>query len=404
MILKLTWRNIWRNKRRTLITMASVFFAVVLSTLMMSIKEGVYSGMVDSVIGAYMGFGQIHAKGYWEERTLDYSFELSDSLSSRINSTTGVKATLQRLEGVAMAASDEITKVTMVVGIDAEGEKEINQLDERVVSGAYLQAGEQAVMLGEGLAEYLKLKVNDTIVLLGQGYRGTSAAGKYPVKALVKFGSPELSKQLVFLPINEAQWFYGMEGLINNLILYFKNTRNLEAVIKKLKQKLGDEYEVMKWQETMPELDNLIKTDRVEGYVFMFILYMVVSFGIFGTILMMMAERTREFGVLVAVGMKRWRLALIVQLEVIFISVMGAVLGMAGAFPVCYYFFVRPISLGEDLKKMTEEYGMEAVLRSSVEPYVFLQQGVVILLIACVISLYPFFKLLRLNAIKALRS
>ncbi len=404
MIIKLTWRNIWRNKRRTLITMASVFFAVVLSTLMMSIKEGVYSGMVDSVIGAYMGFGQIHAKGYWEERTLDYSFELSDSLSSKINSTTGVKATLQRLEGVAMAASDEITKVAMVVGIDAEGEKEINQLDERVVSGAYLQAGEQAVMLGEGLAEYLKLKVNDTIVLLGQGYRGASAAGKYPVKALVKFGSPELSKQLVFLPIQEAQWFYDMEGLINNLILYFKNTRNSEAVIKILKQKLGDEYEVMEWQETMPELDNLIKTDRVEGYVFMFILYMVVSFGIFGTILMMMAERTREFGVLVAVGMKRWRLALIVQLEVIFISVMGAILGMAGAFPVCYYFFVRPISLGEDLKKMTEEYGMEAVLRSSVEPYVFLQQGVVILLIACVISLYPFFNLLRLNAIKALRS
>lgn len=367
-------------------------------------KEGVYSGMIDSVIGSYMGFGQIHAKGYWDERTLDYTFKLNDSLTQKIHSVPGIKKTLQRVEGVAMAASADLTKVAIVVGIDAQGEKEINKLNERVIEGEYLKADDKAVMLGAGLAEYLKLKLNDTVVLLGQGYQGASAAGKYPVKAIVKFGSPELSKQLIFLPIKEAQWFYGMEGLINNLILHFKNSRNSGTVIKKLQQQLGNEYEVMPWQETMPELDNLIKTDRVEGYVFMFILYMVVSFGILGTILMMLAERTREFGVLVSVGMKRLQLALIVQLEVILISVMGAIFGMLGAFPVCYYFFVRPIQLGDDLKKMTEEYGMEAVLRASVEPYVFWQQGAVIFFIACVISLYPFLKLVRLNAIKALRN
>lgn len=404
MYLKLAWRNIWRNKRRTLITMASVFFAVVLSTLMMSLKEGVYANMIDSMIGSYMGFGQVHAKDYWQEKSLDYSFEVTDELASSIQETRGIKTTLQRVEGFAMAASEDVTKVGMVVGVDVEQEAAINALHERVSSGTYLATDDQAAMLGTGLAEHLGLGVDDTIVLLGQGYHGVSAAGKYPIKALVKFGSPELSKQLVFLPIKEAQWFYGMEGLINNLILHFKSRGAATETINKLQKKLGDDYEVMSWQELTPELQNIIATDRMEGYVFMFILYMVVSFGIFGTILMMLAERKREFGVLVSVGMKRSKLAVVVWLEVIMIALAGALIGIAGAYPVCYYFSVNPVALGGDVAQMTEEYGMEAVIGSSIEASVFVQQAAVVLLIACLISLYPLTKLLRLRALKAMRS
>lgn len=403
MIIKLTWRNVWRNRRRTLITMASVFFAVILSTLMMSLKEGVYSGMIDSAIGSYIGYGQVHAKGYWDDRSLDNSFEFNKKLSAQINNTPGITNNLQRVEAVAMAASTDITKVVMVVGLNAEDEKKVNKLDERVVAGEYLKPDDKAVMLGAGLAEYLHLKVNDTLVLLGQGYHGSSSAGKYPVKALIKFGSPELSKQLVILPLKEAQWLYSMEGLINNLILHFEEPANSKAVLKELQHTLGDQYEVMHWKEIMPELDNLIKTDRMEGYIFMFILYMVVSFGILGTILMMLAERTREFGMLVSLGMKRLKLSIIVWFEVVLISLVGAVLGMAGAYPICYYFFIHPISLGEEVAKISEEYGMEGVMRASIESFVFLEQGLVILAIGCLIALYPFIKLGRLDAINAMR-
>ncbi|UKJ06709.1 ABC transporter permease [Solitalea lacus] len=404
MYLKLAWRNIWRNRRRTLITMASVFFAVMLSTLLMSLKEGTYSNMIDSMIGSYTGLGQVHAKGYWEEKSLDYSFEANEAFRSKIENTSGIKTILKRLEGVAMAASKDVTKVATVVGIDVKKESVVNKLNERVFSGVYLLPDDKAVMIGSGLAEYLNLRVNDTIVLLGQGYQGVSAAGKYPIKAIVKFGSPQLSKQLVFMPIKEVQWFYGMEGMINNLILHFDDSDDSKRVMKELRGKLGDEYEVMSWQELMPELENMIKTDKAEGYVFMFILYMVVSFGIFGTILMMLSERQREFGVLVSVGMKRLKLAIIVWLEVIVISLAGAIMGIIGALPVCYYFFANPVELGGELKEMTEEYGMEAVLRSSIEPSMFIQQASVILMISCFISIYPFIKLVRLDVINAIRS
>lgn len=404
MLIKLAWRNIWRNKRRTYITVASIFFAVILSTLMMSLKEGVYSNMINSMIGSYMGFGQIHAKGYWEEKTLDYSFELSDELSNKINNTKGISGYMERVESFAMAASSEITKVTMVVGVDVEKEKKFNALSERIAEGAYLEPDDKSVMIGFGLAQHLKIKVGDTLVLLGQGYQGVTAAGKYPVKALVKFGSPELSKQVVFLPIKEARWFYGMDKQLNNLILQFDNPDNSKQIISSLANDLDSEYEIMHWEELAPELKNMIETDKVEGYVFMFILYLVISFGIFGTSLMMLAERQHEFGVMVAIGMKRSKLAIVVWLEVLMISLFGAFVGMFGAFPISYYFHVNPIQLSDDLKKMTEEYGLEAVIQSSIDPAVFIQQAIVIAIIACVIGLYPLLKILRLSAIKSMRS
>lgn len=404
MELKLAWRNLWRNKRRTLITMASVFFAVVLSSLMMSLKEGFYSSMIDSIVGSYSGYGQIHSLNYWEDKSMDNSFVLDEYLDTVLHQTEGISEYLERAEGVALAISDENSKVALVSGINVSKEKSINQLNERIIQGHFLEPDDKAILIGSGLADYLKLEVNDTLVLLGQGYHGSAAAGKYPVKGIIKFGSPELSKQMVFLPIKEAQWLYGMEGLVTTLVIKFDQLHKRNEVIQTLKTKLGKEYEVMGWEELMPEVKNMIETDRIEGYVFMFILYMIVSFGILGTLLMMLSERNREFGVLVSIGMKRNKLAVMVWLETMLIVIAGAVIGIIGVLPISYYFNIYPIKMGKDVEKMMEEYGIEAALKFSVEPAVFIQQAVIICLIATFISIYPFIKLLHLNAIKSMRS
>lgn len=403
---KLAWRNLWRNKRRTLITLASVFFAVVLATLMMSIKEGTYSTMTESMVGSYTGFVQVHAAGYWDDKSLDESFLLTDSLKKVITADPQVKGFVERIESFALSASYETTKGAMVVGTDPEAEKKMTALHERVSEGEYFLADDKAVLVGAGLAEYHKLGVGDTLVLLGQGYHGTNAAGKYPIKGIVKFGSPELSKQLVLLPINEAQQLYGTEGMITNLVLLLDDTEEATHVASRLGQELGETYEVMAWPELLPELVNMMEADRAEGYVLMFILYMVVSFGIFGTVLMMLAERNHEFGMLVAVGMKRVRLATVVFIEVIAISVLGALLGILGALPVCSYFFLSPIRFtgDEEMQKMYEEYGFEPVLKASLDADIFIQQAAIVALVACFISIYPFISVLRINAIKAMRT
>lgn len=404
MILKLSWRNLWRNKRRTFITMASVFFAVILSTLMSSFKEGSYTGMINSMVGSYTGYAQIHANGYWDEKTVDNSMLLNNELDEIIKSTNGVVDYLPRIESFALSATEKKTKGAMVVGVDLEKEKLYAQLNERVVEGDYITADSDGAMIGTGLAKYLEIGVGDTIVLLGQGYHGATAAGKYAVKGLVKFGSPELSKQLVFLPLSQVQKLYDTPEMATTLVLQLDNPEISTDVVNELKSNLSDNYKAMDWFELVPDLMNMIETDRVEGYVFMFILYMVVSFGIFGTVLMMIAERKHEFGVLVAIGMKKIKLSIMVWFEVIIISLLGSFAGMLGAFPVVFYFFINPIKFGGEMAKQMEEYGMEAVIQTSIDPKIFVTQAIIIAIIASVIAIYPLIKLLKLNAIKAMRS
>lgn len=403
MYLKLAWRNLWRNKRRTFITLTSVFFAVILSAFMMSLKEGVYETMIESQVGNYSGYAQVHANGYWKEKSLDNSFELDEKLTKTLDNTKHLEAFVPRLESYALSATEDMTKGTMVVGIDPEKEAKFSQLDERVVEGTYLTSEDDQILVGSGLADYLQVGVGDTLVLIGQGYHESSAAGKYTIKGIVKFGNPELSKQLVFLPIKQAQYLYDAQALYTSLILMLDDPESAETVIKDLRPRIGKDYEAMTWLELHPDLINMIETDRVEGYVFMFILYMVIAFGMFGTTVMMLSERMREFGVLVAIGMKRIRLAWVVFLEILIISIIGSLMGIVGAFPVSKYFYDNPIALGEDLTQITEEYGMEAVIRTSVDPDIFIQQGIIVVVLATIISLFPFFKLTRLKVIETMR-
>lgn len=403
--LKLAWRNLWRNKRRTLITMASVFFAVIMATLMMSMKEGSYTNMTNSMVASYTGFIQVHARGYWDSKSLDDSFVLTDSMKQVLDANDKITGYVERIESFALSATRETTKGAMVVGTDPEAEIRMTQLHERIDTGSYFEADDKAVLIGSGLAEYHKVTVGDTIVLLGQGYHGSSAAGKYPIKGIVKFGSPDLSKQLIMLPINEAKRLYGTEGTISNLVLLIDDPEAATAISAGLANDLGESLEVMAWPELVPDLVDMIEADRVEGYIFMFILYMVISFGIFGTVLMMMAERQHEFGVLVAVGMKRSKLALVVFLEVISISLLGALAGIAGAYPVIGYFFLNPIRFGgEEAGKMMEEYGMEPILQPSLDLNIFAKQALIVAAVASIIAIYPFISVLRLSAIKAMRS
>jgi len=371
---------------------------------MMSLKEGVYEGMIKSAVGDYMGYVKINGKGYWEEKNLDYSLIHSQELEEQILKTNDVAGVFPRIETFALAASDSLTKGSLVVGADPELEKSLNNLDQRVVEGEYFEADDKAVLIGKGLADYLKTGAGDTLVLLGQGFHSASAAGKYVVKGVVKFGSPELSKQLIFLPVKEAQWLYNMEGRFTSLIVHFDNPNKSKAVAQDLKHTLGEEFEVMHWEEHNAELKNMIATDRVEGYVFMFILYLVISFGIFSTVLMMLQERKHEFGVLIAVGMKRIKLSTMVLIEVVVMSLLGAFFGMLGAFPVVLYFNLRPITFADEMAEMYEEYGIEAVLKTSLDPSIFVQQALVVALIAIVIAFFPFFKLNRMRAINAMNS
>ncbi|MDX2284857.1 MAG: FtsX-like permease family protein [Bacteroidia bacterium] len=404
MLFKLAWRNLWRNRRRTLITIASVFFAVLLSVLMRSFQEGSYEVMIRNVVSFYTGYAQIHKEGYWAEQTLDNSFEPAEDLHLAAGPDLGVRRAVPRLESFALASSGDNTRPAMVVGIDPEAEPALTNLDQKLSAGAYFTGTAPAALVAEDLAEKLGLGVGDTLLLIGQGYQGVSAGGRYPIAGLLHFGSPELNKRMVYLPLPEAQYLYGAENRLTSYALVLENPDQTGRVVRALDEALPGSYEVMTWQELQPELVEGIEGDRAGGVITLTILYVIIGFGMFGTVLMMTAERQYEFGVMTAIGMSKLRQSLVIFIEISLMGLLGVLAGLAASLPLTWYFKLNPIYMGEQMAEVYAQFDMEPVLPASTDPGIFLQQAVIVFLLSLAISLYPIWNIQRLQPVRAMRS
>lgn len=402
-LIHLAWKNIWRNKTRTIITMAAVFFAVILSVFASSIKDGVFDNLVKNVVSFYTGYVQIHKAGYFDEQILDNSMELRLESQSIIQNTGNVSDVAQRLESYALIASSKSTKGCMVVGIEPEKETKVTRLKEKIVQGTYLEKDDEQILLSEGLSERINAGINDTIYIIGQGYHGATAADRFTVKGIVKFGSPDLNSSTVFLSLKSARALYSADGLTTTAVISLKNPSLMHNTVEELKEKLEEEYEVLTWEQIIPEVKQHIETDTNNMKYIQGILYLLVSFGIFGTLLMMMVERKYEIGMLIAIGMQKSKLCIMVAIESILTVLGGCILGILASIPVVYYFHSKPIRLGGETAKIYEKFGFEAIFPTSVDLDNFIMQGYVVLSIGLVLSLYPVYKVLRTNPVTSMK-
>lgn len=402
--LRLAWRNLWRNKKRTIIAASSVFFAVLLALVMRSMQKGSYDFMIDSSVRFSTGYIQVHGKGYWDKRSLDKSMELDPDVTAKLENIRDITLTVPRLETFTLVSHGNITKVSPIIGINPDKEKKIQKLNQRLIAGKYLTDSSKGILIGQGLAELLKAGIGDSVVLYGQGYHGITAAAQVPVEGIIKFPIPELNKTLIYTSLSYAQWLYSAEGRITSLSIMINKPGELDEVDPKVVNLFNDNYEVMTWKEMSPELIQSIEVDNAGGIIMLAILYIVIGFGIFGTIMMMTAERTKEFGILIAVGMKKTKLIMVTTLETIFISLVGVFAGIIVSYPLLLYFFYNPIRLTGDLAEAMLAFGMEPVMPFSIAPGIFIAQFWTVLLIALLSAWYPFRYVQKLKAVEAIRN
>lgn len=403
MILKLIWRNLWRNSRRTLITMASIAFAVLFAILMKSFQDGVFNNLIKNVVGYYSGYVQIHQKGYWDEQVLDNCFELENVLTQKLQQNPNLNEIVPRLETFVLISKENSTKGCMLVGTDAVKENNLTQLKSKLIGGDYFKNNEDAVILAEGLAKRITAKVNDTIVLFGQGFHGAMAAGKYKVKGIVHLALPALNDAFVYLPLAATQYFLSAENRLTSISLGIDNPENGTAIVNNLKTAIGQKYEVMSWQEMMPEIANHIRADGFSFYVFSGILYLIIGFGLFGTILMMTLERTHEFGMLIAIGMKKSKLKMILLGETFLITLLGVILGILLSLPSVIYLQEKPIRFSGEMAKAYEQFGFEAIFPAEFNLAIFFTQSLIVLCMAILIGLYPLWFVNGLNPVEAMK-
>jgi ABC-type lipoprotein release transport system permease subunit len=302
-----------------------------------------------------------------------------------------------------LASKGNTTKGCLLVGTDAVRENNLTQLKSKLIKGTYFEKNEEAVLLAEGLAERLDVSVNDTIVLFGQGFHGVMAAGKYKIKGIVHLASPAMNDAFVYLPLAATQYFLSAENRLTSVSLGIDNPENTDAIAQNLKNVIGQQYEVMPWQEMMPEIANHIKADGFSFYIFSGILYLIIGFGLFGTVLMMTTERKYEFGMLIAIGMKKTKLELILLGETVLITFFGVLLGFLLSLPLVIYLKERPIRFGGEIAKVYEQFGFEALFPTDVDQSIFLTQSLIVLAMAIVIGLYPLWHIRGLDPVKAMK-
>ena len=401
--IKLAWRNIWRNKRRTLLTAASIFLAIFLALIVRSLQIGWFDNLTNIVIQSYTGHIQIHKKGYWDDRDINNSMAFNDSLITLVRSVKNVDKTVPRLEYFALSSYGKQTKGVILAGTDPMKENALTHLSGKVTKGRYLDNTGNGILVSAGLASFLGLTTGDTLVLLGQGFHGVSAAGKFPVTGIVHFPSPQLDNQMVYMNLQTAQEFFSAENRITSLSITLKNPDEINTTLAELKIKTGErKYEIMRWDEMMVEVMQQLKLKTAGGMIIIAILYMIVGFGIFGTVIMMTNERIKEFGVIVSVGMQKTRLAFILMLEMLFIGLTGTLAGVIGAMPIMIYYNIYPMHLWGNMAQAFINYGIQPLMPLALKPGFIFSNVITVLLIVLVTCIFPVRKIFKLKVAEAL--
>ncbi len=406
MIFKIAWRNIYRNKKRSLITITSIFAALFLIIFMRALQFGFYDNLIKTVVESYAGYVEVHAKGFWDNQNLENSMIVDNELIKNIESVNGVENTVERLQSFSLISTGEKTRGGVINGVVIEDEQKITDWNKNIIDGSF-QLERNEIIIAKGIAEYFDLQIGDSLILYGQGYRGMMAAGKYPVKGIIDLKNPNLNKLGIFMTLESARDYVSSDNISTHIIIDKRQYYSEDKILNDLESILSSDYEVMTWKETLPEIEQTITADSAGGLIMAFILYIIVVFGMFGTVLMMTEERKYEFGVLISIGMSRIRLFSIILVETVILSMIGVVLAILVTYPISYYFYLNPINIvtlmGEGADVMIEEFGFDPVVPFSISLDIPFSHALIIFTFSLLISVYPAIRIFRLNPVKSMK-
>jgi ABC-type lipoprotein release transport system permease subunit len=379
-------------------------FAVIFGVVMRSMQLGTYDIMIDSAVRQYSGFIQIQDTAYWKDKTIDDLMLDSVELREEISHLDNVISVLPRLESFALISSGTKTKGAIFQGIDPITDNKMTGIANKLVKGKYLTENDDGILVSYHLASYLEVKVNDTIVLISQGYHGVTSADIFPIRGIVKIPNPKLDRLLIIGAIHKAQEFYGAEGMLTSMVINIPSKNDIDEVMPKVQEMIQSKHlKVLSWTDMNPELKQQIEADNGSGKVMLLILYVVVFFGILGTIIMMTAERQKEFAVMVSLGMRKSYLSVIVLIETLFLGMLGAIMGAIISEGIIMYYYDSPIQLGGEMKDIYEQFGIEAVLAFSNDIGIIINQFIIVFALLIIAVIYPMIKIKSFKIIDALR-
>jgi ABC-type lipoprotein release transport system permease subunit len=337
MLVKLAWRNIWRNTRRTVISMLALTLGVMAIVSMHSFQEVSYQVMIRGVTNGLVGHVQVHGRGYQESPEMSTVVSDAVAVESRVKRAIPVAETERRVVGSGLAGAGDASTAVMVMGI--EPEKPGAQALLTIEAGRGLDGlPAHKVILGDTLAQTLGVSPGGEVVLIGQAADGSLANDRFTVAGTADAGSYDANATAVFLQLADAQAFFGLgQGVHQVIVRLPTDEEDLTRPASLVRGALDlSRLEVLTWSDILPELKGAIEAKRKNTRAVDLIVFLIVALGILNTMTMSTFERTREFGVMASVGTRRSRILAMILLETVLQGLMGFAAGIVLAWALLH--------------------------------------------------------------------
>jgi len=403
MIAAIAWRNIWRNRMRSGIIIAAIALGLFGGLFSIAFMEGAADQTVKSSIALNVSHIQLHHPRFLDNEELKYRIRNADSILIRLINRPDVATGARRYRLRAMASTANGGTGVEILGIAPEIEKTVTNVWQKITVGAYFAEGRRnSITVGEKLASKLKVKLGHKIVLTTQASDGSFTGGAFRITGIFKSDNSVFDETQVFVDFHDVSRMLGLpENESHEIALLLRNPKQLDQATESLASQF-QELKIENWRQISPELGMLQGLMQQMMFMFLIIILIALAFGIVNTMLMAIVERTHELGLLLALGMSRIRLFIMIMLETVFLSLTGGIIGMAISAAIIQYFSRRGIDLtvvGEGLAAL----GYAARVYPKLAIALFALMSLLVTITAILASIFPARKVLKLEPTAAIR-
>lgn len=403
LILKIAFRNIFRQKRRTILTALSMFGGFVMAAFFIGWSDGMYNNIIDMFTRNRMGHIQIHHKEYLDRPSLYKTVDNLREIELVLKDTEGVEAWTPRLYHAGLASVGEKTAGVQVIGIDPQKENRTTDFKEKITEGRMFSKdplGE--VIIGKGLAKILKAGLEDEIVVVSQAADGSIANDRYKIIGILDSGDEIGDRMSFYLPLEIAQELLVLDSRVHEIALTVKHLDNVAGVNRELEQKIaGSKLSVETWQVFARSFYIAMKADKEGMWIMLVIIVLVVAIGVLNTVLMSVLERQREYGVLKAVGTKPFQIVKMVLIEVNILGIICILAGTLVGLLLNYIFSVHGYSLSEPITYGGMKFQH---MLSEVNARSFYIPAITVIISATLVSLFPALKAAHTDPARSMRT
>jgi len=404
--LRMAWRNLWRHGRRTWLTVGAMVFSNTLLVFSISLQFGSYEMMIDNSLQVYSGHLQLQHPRYLDEPKMRYALPDVAASAERLRAELGLTSISARAAGFALASSNERSYGLQIFGVDAKHEPLVSTLPGLIEQGRYLAPGGSAeIVIGSVLARNLKIEPGDELSFLGSGFDDSFAAGVVRVVGIFKSGIAELDRSMAQVNLGYFQDVFAMQQRGHSIVIRAPHIDAVEQLQTRVATLLGDETKVAlrHWDDLQPGLKQAIQADMTSAWFMYIVLIVLVAFSVLNTQLMSVLERTREFGTMMALGLRPSRLARLVVLETGMMTGLGLLLGITLGALITWYVSLVGFSY-PGMAEMAVKFNLPERMYPAISIISLTLGPGIVALGSLLAAIYPASRLNRLLPVEAMRA